>query len=199
LARHFGSITSATHVIMQAMILERRQTVLELRSPRLVEFRADDLPDLSFAADALGWRLEVVFEPATEALVSVGSPHFSRSMVMRLRHGRGRTQTQIPLRVFDGFLAGRRTLLDARTGRARTMTLSKADGTRNTMKLQLPEIASMSDPVARFERGDNGVMFEIHDASSPEGRRIADLLEEGTHDGSTLKTQGGATWWRVLS
>ena len=121
-----------------------------------------------------------------------------RTMVMRLRHGRGRTQTQIPLRVVDSFFAGIRTLHDARTGRPRTMTLSKAHEARNTMKLQLPEIAEMSDPVARFERRDDGITFAIHDSSSPEGTEIAELLNDGVRDGSTRKTQQGATWWRIL-
>lgn len=111
----------------------------------------------------------------------------------------GQTQTQIPLRVVDSFFAGSQTLRDARTGRERTMTLSKrADAGRNTMKLQLPEIAEMTDPVAHFERSEEGVTFEIHDASSREGRKIADLLNEGVRDGSTRKTQRGATWWRFL-
>ena len=203
LVRHFdgGSVTSATstaRAVLHAMLLVQRQAVLELRSPRVAEFDADDLPDLAFAANALGWRLEVVFDHAWGESTSGGSAETARAMVMRLRHGRGRTQTQIPLRAFDQFFRGRRTLRDAKTGRVRTMTLSLADGVRNTMKLQLPEIADMSDPVARFERDADGVIFEVQDAALPEGRRIADLLDEGVQNGSTLKTQGGATWWRML-
>jgi hypothetical protein len=200
LGRHFGelSMLSKARAIVQTMLLVQHQAVLELRSPPIADFEADNLPDLAFAADALGWRLEVVFDPAQRTAVPPGSAETTRAMVMRLRHGRGRTQTQIPLRVFDGFFGGKRNLRDARTGRARTMTLSMADGARNTMKLQLPEIADMSDPVVRFERGPDGVLFEVHDSVSLEGRRIADLLDEGLRDGSTLKTLGGATWWRVL-
>ncbi|MBY5834747.1 hypothetical protein HFN47_35440 [Rhizobium leguminosarum] len=198
LGRRFSepSMMPAVRAILQKMFLVQRQRVLELRSPRVAEFGANDLPDLAFAAEALGWRLEVVFDPSQQAAVSSGG--FPSAMVMRLRHGRGRTQTQIPLRIFDGFFGGKQYLRNAKTGRARRMTLSTAKGGRNTMKLQLPEIANMSDPVARFEHGPDGITFEVYDAVSPEGHDIAMLLDEGVRDGSTLKTKGGATWWRVL-
>lgn len=184
--------------VLEFMRLARHGAILELRSPRSLDFTADDLPELIFAVSSLGWGLEIVFdEPSERPTRSVALPTL-QSMVMRLRHGRGRTQTQIPLRVVDSFFAGSRTLRDARTGRSRTMTLSKAGEARNTMKLQLPEIAKMADPVARFERRDDGILFSVHDSSSPDGQKIAELLTEGVRDGSTRKTQHGATWWRVL-
>jgi hypothetical protein len=201
LVRRFDTeqmVSKATQVL-QAVQLVQHDATLELRSPRLLEFKVSDLPDLTFAVDALGWRLEIVFEEFGEPAARRDAATTARAMVMRLRHGRGRTQTQIPLRVVDRFFAGSRTLRDARTGRLRTMTLSKKAGdARNTMKLQLPEIADMADPVARFERRDDGIIFVLHDATSPEGRDIAELLDEGVRDGSTHKTQRGATWWRVL-
>lgn len=194
-----GPLHAKAVEVLELMRLGQNDTVLELRAPRLLDFKADDLSDLGFALNALGWRLEIVFdEPSKRPALSASSPT-AKTMVMRLRHGRGRTQTQIPLRVVDGFFAGSRTLRDARTGRSRTMTLSKAGEARNTMKLQLPEIAGMTDPVARFERRDDGVTFEVYDSSSPEGGRIADLLDEGVRNGSTRKTQRGATWWRLLA
>lgn len=200
LIRRYG--TGPSHAkaakVLAFMHLAQHEAVLELRSPGLLDLKVDELPDLVFAIDALGWRLKIVFEERGEHPTPSDASPMARAMVMRLRHGRGRTQTQIPLRVVDGFFAGSRTLRDAKTGRTRTMTLSKAGEARNTMKLQLPEIADMADPVARFERHGDGVMFVVHDASSPEGREFADLLNEGVRDGSTRKTQRGATWWRVL-
>ena len=184
--------------LLELMRLTHNDAVLELRSPRFLDFKADDLPDLAFAADALGWRLEIVLEEIDERPAADAASSIMQAMVMRLRHGRGRTQTQIPLRVVDSFFAGSLALRDARSGRSRTMTLSKAGEARNTMKLQLPEIAEMTDPVARFERRDDGVIFEVYDSTSSEGRKIADLLSEGIRDGSTRKTQRGATWWRLL-
>lgn len=185
--------------VLEFMRLTQHEEVLVLRSPRLLDFKTNDLPDLAFAVDALGWRLEVVFDEPGAGPERRSSQSPAQVMVMRLRHGRGRTQTQIPLRVVDGFFAGSRALRDAKTKRLRTMTLSKAGEARNTMKLQLPEIAGMNDPVARFERDNDGIVFEIHDASSPEGRIISSLLDEGVRDGSTRKTQQGATWWRILA
>lgn len=194
-----GSTASKAAEVLGAIHLVQRQATLEVRSPSPLDLKVDDLSDLAFAAEALGWRIEIVLEDSQKPSTSTDAGATARSMVMRLRHGRGRTQTQIPLRVVDRFFAGSRTLQDARTGRRRSMTLSKKAGeARNTMKLQLPEIAEMADPVARFERRDDGIMFVVHDASSPEGREIAKLLNEGVRDGSTRKTQRGATWWRVL-
>jgi hypothetical protein len=193
-----GSAHRKAVEILEFMRLAQYDTVLELRSPRLLDFDAADLPDLAFAANALGWRLEIVFEDVDERPTPSAVSSIAQAMVMRLRHGRGRTQTQIPLRVVDSFFAGSRALRDTRTGRSRTMTLSKADDVRNTMKLQLPEIAEMTDPVARFERRDDGIAFEVYDSTSLEGRKIVEILDEGVQDGSTRKTQRGATWWRLL-
>lgn len=200
LARHFDREPAASKAaeIIKAMSLVPHQAVLELRSPPLLKFKAENLPDLLFAANAIGWQLKVVLNHIPITQVSKATFETARTVVMRLRHGRGRTQTQIPLLVFDRFFVGDRALRDARTGRLRTMTLSKAGDARNTVKLQLPEIAKMADPVARFERGADGVNFVVHDAASPEGRYIAYLLDEGLRDGSTRRTRGGATWWRLL-
>lgn len=198
LVRRYSMVPKIVEVL-GSMHLSQRQAILELRLPRIRDFRLDDLPELAFATKALGWQLEIVLEDLGQSATPIDDFAPARSLVMRLRHGRGRTQTQIPLRVVDHFFAGSRTLRDARTGRIRSMTLSrKAGEAPNTMKLQLPEIAEMADPVARFDRGDDGIMFVVHDASSTDGREIVKLLNEGMRDGSTRKTQRGATWWRVL-
>jgi hypothetical protein len=193
-----SSLVAEATEVAERMRLTQRGSVLELRSPRLLELRADDLPELANAVDALGWRLEIVFEDTLKSKDLADNEPSPRAMVMRLRHGRGRTQTQIPLRVVDEFFAGSRTLRNARTGQWRTMTLSKAGDRRNTMKLQLPEIAQMTDPVAHFEHREEGVVFEVYDASSTAGHKIANLLDDGVRNGSTRKTQRGATWWRLL-
>lgn len=184
---------------LTSMRLSQYDSILELRLPRFWDLKAEDLVDLGFAANALGWRVEIKVDSNVDHTPESTDSEAVQSLVMRLRHGRGRTQTQIPLRVVDSFFRVTRTLRDQKTGRLRTMTLSKAGEARNTMKLQLPEIAQMVDPVARFERRDNGVFFGVYDANSPEGREIADLLSDGISDGSTKKTQRGATWWRFLS
>lgn len=185
--------------VLDSIRLDQHESRLRLRVPRSLRVTTDDLPGLEFATNALDWRLEIMIEERSETPIVGTASTASRSMVMRLRHGRGRTQTQIPLRVVDQFFGGNRSLRDARTGRERTMTLSmKAGAGRNTMKLQLPEIAEMTDPVAYFERNQDGVIFELNDASSHKGRKIAQLLDQGLQDGSTKKTQRGATWWRVL-
>ncbi len=117
---------------------------------------------------------------------------------MRLRRGRGKTQTQIPFRVLDAFFGDDIRVLAARDGTVRDMTLSMSDERRNTMKLQLPEMANMRDPFARFKRTPRGITYEIHDLESPDGQAIKKKLDEGLRNGTTYQTQGAATWWRIL-
>lgn len=183
---------------LQELVLTLRPPVLELRLPRAANLGSSDLPGLASAAAGFGWRLEIVSEKVVAASATTIGAGDDRVLLMRLRHGRGRTQTQIPLRVVDQFFGRDRTVRDLRTGRLRTMTLSMAGERRNTMKLQLPELAGMADPVAKFVRSAAGVQFELHDSSSAEGESIASLLDAGLRDGTTLRTQGGATWWRLL-
>lgn len=186
-------------IIAQRMKLLKLNEVIELRLPIGADFGVDDLPELSFAVNDLGWKLQLILQPDESDAGKLNELKPNPMMVMRLRHGRGRTQTQIPLRVFDRFFKGRNDLYHAQTGKRRTMTLSLANGARNTVKLQLPEIANMHDPVACFEYRPDGTFFEIYDSKSSEGKRISRLLDDGLRDGATQKTQKGATWWRVMS
>lgn len=185
-------------VLLENAVLDLRQPALELRLPDPSDLLPDDLPDLAAAASGFGWHLDIIAGPAANAESAPALRQTDRVLVMRLRHGRGRTQTQIPFRLIDAFFGPDRKLHDRVSGRTFAMTLSSSRERRNTMKLQLPEMAGMSDPVARFVRGAAGMEFEVYDASSKEGKVIADLLEEGLHNGTTRKTSHGATWWRFL-
>ena len=185
-------------VLLKNAFLDLRQPTLELRLPAPSELLPDDLPDLAAAASGFGWHLDVIPGPAAYAKSGSVLPQTDRVLVMRLRHGRGRTQTQIPLRLIDEFFGPDRKLHDRVSDRTLAMTLSRSGERRNTMKLQLPEMARMADPVARFVRGVASMEFEVYDASSKEGKVIADLLEDGLHNGTTHKTSRGATWWRFL-
>ncbi|MFN3817362.1 hypothetical protein [Blastomonas sp.] len=184
---------------LERLPLTQQGAVLQLGLPRSFSTTAAELPNLASAATSFGWRLEITIIPdealGKPTLVSSNDPE----LLMRLRHGRGRTQTQIPLRVVDRFFGNIRTLKDLRTGSNRTMTLSMAGDRRNTMKLQLPEIANMVDPVARFIRTGEGIQFEVYDSSSPNGRIISNQLKIGLKDSSTQQTRGGATWWRLIA
>lgn len=185
-------------VLLENVALDLRHPALELRLPGPSDLSPEDLPDLAAATSGFGWHLDIIAGPAADAEFGSALPPTDRVLVMRLRHGRGRTQTQIPFRLIDEFFGLDRKLHDRVSGRTFAMTLSSAGERRNTMKLQLPVMASMTDAVARFVRGAAGMEFEVYDASSKEGKVIADILEDGLHNGTTRKTSRGATWWRFV-
>lgn len=185
-------------VLLENATFDLRQPALELRIPGPTNLLPDDLPDLAATTSGFGWHLDIIAGPATDAPSGSAMSQTDQILVMRLRHGRGRTQTQIPFRLIDEFFGSDRKLHDRVSGRTFAMTLSRTKERRNTMKLQLPEMAGMTDAVARFARGAAGMEFEVYDASSKEGKVIADVLEEGLRNGSTHKTSRGATWWRFL-
>lgn len=173
-----------------------RDTMLQISLPAsLTPIVPTDLPGLTRAAAAFGWGVVIiVYDDETGAAASSAN---GKVLLMRLRHGRGATQTQIPFSVFDTFFESDRIVRD-RSGKRRSMTQSLSNGRRNTMKLQLPELATMQDPVARFERHGRSTYYELHDGTSAEGASIAAALRDGLIDGSTQRTKGGATWWRLL-
>src|ERR1043166_5847817 len=80
-------------------------------------------------------------------------------LLMRLRkaHVRDRpTQTQIPFRVIDTFFRGATEVRSSHSGQAHDIISASARGSRNTMKLEIPEMRDFSQPVARFERTPDG-------------------------------------------
>lgn len=175
---------------------------LTLRLPailtELLRISATDLYNFVKAVGEFGFQAMIVRDGASEQANSVRTRIVGTTLLMRLRKGRGRTQTQIPFRVLDSFFGDEIRVQAVHSGTVREMTVSLSDQKRNTMKLQLPEMANMRDPVARFKRTRNGITYEIHDMDSPEGKQIKLLLDEGLRLGTTYRTQGAATWWRIL-
>jgi hypothetical protein len=174
---------------------------IELRLPvqlrRKVPINAGDLPDFVAASLAFGLNVSIM-PPEGKVDDSLVHPRLPSVLLMRIRKGRGGTQTQIPFGAIDEYFHKNLKVRDATSGQVRSMTMSKADGRRNTMKLQLPEMIDLVDPVIRFERTADTLTYSLHDASSREGAVIVSSLEEGLLDGSTRRTQGKATWWRLL-
>ncbi len=69
------------------------------------------------------------------------------------------------------------------------------------MKLEIPEMRDFVQPVARFERTPQGIVYEAYDAGSPQGNQIIATLEGGRRDGTTQLTLSDAeraTWWRFI-
>lgn len=159
---------------------------------------ASDLYDSIKAAEAFGFEIIISRGEIADAVGAKRTAVAGATLLMRLRKGRGGTQTQIPFRVLASFFGDEIRVHSADAGTARDMTLSRSGDRRNTMKLQLPEMAQMREPVARFTRTAGPITYELHDAESAPGREIKELLNAGLRDGSTHQTQGAATWWRIL-
>lgn len=125
-------------------------------------------------------------------------------LLMRLRRASEtarRTQTQIPFRVVDTFFRSATEVRSAHSGQAHGISVASARGTRNTIKLEIPEMRDFVQPVARFERTPDGIVYETYNVGSPQGNQIMATLEEGRRDRSTQLTISDAeraTWWRFI-
>ena len=129
-------------------------------------------------------------------------------LLMRVRRAsetERRTQVQIPIRVVrTGFFGDDASVTSAHDGRVHSLRRAAARGGLNTMKLELPEIDPMQDPVVRFERGARGIGYQVYDRNSVLGTPIMEALERGRRM-SPPATQltvpanpGSATWWRFV-
>jgi hypothetical protein len=162
----------------------------------VMRITATDLYTFVKAASDFGFQVGIVRD-GTISISGGKTTIAGTTLLMRLRKGRGNTQTQIPFRVLDLFFGDEIRVRAAQDGRVRDMTLSMSEERRNTMKLQLPEMAGMQEPFARFQRTSLGISYEIYDVDSNDGQRIKRELEEGLKNGTTYQTQGAATWWRI--
>lgn len=123
---------------------------------------------------------------------------------MRLRKASAtarRTQTQIPFRVVDTFFGAATNVQSAQSGQRHGIIQATARGNRNTIKLEIPEMRDFAEPVARFERTPEGIVYEAYDVGSPQGNQIMTSLREGQRDRSTQMTisnPDSATWWRFI-
>jgi HKD family nuclease len=128
-------------------------------------------------------------------------------LLMRVRRASEkarRTQVQIPFKVVrTKFFAGISRLISAIDGRAHPLVSARARGGVNTIKIELPEIESMADPVLRLERTASAIVYQAFDASSVLGAPIRQALLNGFKmtpalSFSTLADLGRATWWRFI-
>ena len=136
---------------------------------------------------------------ATQAVVATGTV-----LLMRLRKASVTdrpTQTQIPFRVVDSFFQGATAVNSSHTGEAHGIIEATARGGRNTIKLEIPEMRAFNQPVARFEKTPDGIVYETYDVGTARGNQILASLEEGRRDQSTQMTISDAeraTWWRFI-
>jgi HKD family nuclease len=128
-------------------------------------------------------------------------------LLMRVRRASEtarRTQIQIPFRVVrTNFFAGITALVSEHDNRTHPLIQASARGGLNTIKTEIPEIASMTDPVLRLERTANSIRYRAFDADSVLGTPIKQALLNGFSitPQTTLRSIGDiekATWWRFI-
>lgn len=204
LRRRLGKAVQAGRVRqgLQNVKLSISGKTLTVRLPatltEAMRITATDLYSFVKAAGDFGFQAAIVRDGTSSPGNAAKTTIAGTTLLMRLRRGRGKTQTQIPFRVLDAFFGDEIRVQAAQNGPVRDMTLSMSEGRRNTMKLQLPEMAAMRDPFARFKRTSSGITYEIYDLDSPKGQEIKQSLDEGQRNGTTYQTQGAATLWRIL-
>ncbi len=116
------------------------------------------------------------------------------------------TQTQIPVKVLSSaFFNGAMSVTSAHSGDAHPVSIAKARGSINTLKLEIPEMRDMADPVVRFDHTSAGIQYEVYDASSPQGSAVMTALRNGLAKGMANPTRltfpsnpTRSTWWRFI-
>lgn len=142
--------------------------------------------------------------PGLEMPVSEPSAPAGTALLMRLRKASVTdrpTQTQIPFRVVEKFFGSASQVRSAHSGEVHGIIPASARGNRNTIKLEIPEMRDFVQPVARFERTPDGIVYETYDVGSPQGNQILASLKEGIDNRSTqlaIRDAERATWWRFI-
>ena len=153
----------------------------------------------SAAADASAARPPLSAPAAAAPPVPSGTV-----LLMRLRKASVTdrpTQTQIPFRVVETFFKNAEEVRSAHSGERHGINEATARGSRNTIKLEIPEMRDFDEPIARFEKTPEGIVYEAYDVGSPQGNQILASLEEGRRDRSTqlsISNADRATWWRFI-
>jgi HKD family nuclease len=160
-------------------------------------FGAVDRPGLPALALTAGGRATPAARPSRPAPPASGET----VVLMRIRTARG-TQTQLPVQVMTGPLAGVTELISI-AGTHRGISAAHARGKVNTFKLEIPETEGMTEPVLRLTQTSAGVVYEVYDSDTPEGLLIRAALEEGllSNPRTTHTTRADlrhATWYRFV-
>lgn len=128
-------------------------------------------------------------------------------LLMRVRRASEtarRTQIQLPIRIVKtAFFVGVRELVSGHDGRTHPLVRASARGGLNTIKVEIPEIEPMLDPVVRLERTATAIFYQTFDALSVLGKPIHQALLNGfaMDPPTTVKTVADAsraTWWRFI-
>ena len=131
-----------------------------------------------------------------------------RVLLMRVRRAsetERRTQIQVPIRVVrTGFFGAANEIRSAHNNERHQIRVASARGGINTMKLEVPEINAMNDPVMRLEQTPTEILYQAYDSVSTLGRPIMDALEAGRRMNPPItsltlpRDPARSTWWRFI-
>ncbi len=124
--------------------------------------------------------------------------------VRRASESARRTQIQIPIRVVQSkFFTGIKGIVSAHNAHEHPLVQASARGSLNTIKVEIPEIESMTDPVLRLERTANAIIYQAFDALSVLGTPIRQAMLNGLAmnppvTSQSIRDTARATWWRFI-
>lgn len=128
-------------------------------------------------------------------------------LLMRVRRAsetERRTQIQIPIRVLESnFFFGISELTSDHDGRIHKFIEAWARGVLNTIKIEVPEIEPMGDPVLRLEKTDDAIRYRAYDANAILGAPIKHAILNGFKMNpptsyKTISDEIRATMWRFI-
>ncbi len=188
------ALTAAGYVLRESELRVRRKTS---EARRRVESGTNERL----------FRSERVSVPSIEEADSAVTDGPGAVLLMRVRRASEsarRTQVQIPIRLARSPFFGSITKIESETsGAARELRPARARNGLNTIKLELPEIDSLADPVVRFQRRGDTISYRAFDSSSVLGAPIRSALLRG-FDATPAQTMTStqdlhrATWWRFI-
>lgn len=115
-----------------------------------------------------------------------------------------RTQIQIPKSLANSSVFGdKKEVVSLHDGVVRSLRPAAARNITNTIKLEVPEIATFIDPILKFVLKDEAVYYEALDAANESSKDVVEFLKNGIANKQTSvtlpKKPEMSTWWRIMN
>lgn len=131
-----------------------------------------------------------------ETLVTMNT----NKLMLRPRRSRGNTQIQIPVALYNSVFFSGVDGLTSQTGEFHKLVFAHARGRLNTIKVEVPEIGRMVDPVLVLtHNGLGSVTYEAIDGLTTRGQDITRLLVYGFGVSRSVTRRANPTLWKQTS
>jgi hypothetical protein len=128
------------------------------------------------------------------------------TLILRARRAsetKRRTQIQLPIPLIKSdFFQGIVGIVSYHNGITRNIIKATANGLLNTVKVEIPELAEIDEPVMVLKRIDGAVSYQVLAASTEIGTGVMTSLRTGIDNGTTNVTKSDvekATWWKLTN